>query len=220
VTAGVLTLALLLQASQTAPVLSFPEAGLDDPSAYQGYQTRFYRDSKQNAVQIYLEPKAGRIVLVWADAANESVGLTLRDPSGQPVRATWAADSAEVADSGPARSLEYALKVEAPRIELGWFVLGSMRIERDFVYAGRHLLPFSAPPFRVAEESLLVARVAGLPSAIRREHLALLPQRPARQHPRPGRPGRRLRRRDRGRGGGRMRLPPPIPIILRCHRRA
>lgn len=173
-TAGVLTLALLLQASQTAPVLSFPEAGLDDPSAYQGYQTRFYRDSKQNAVQIYLEPKAGRIVLVWADAANESVGLTLRDPSGQAVRATWAADSAEVADSGPARSLEYALKVEAPRIELGWFVLGSMRIERDFVYAGRHLLPFSAPPFRVAEESLLVARVAGLPSDIRREHLALL----------------------------------------------
>ena len=73
-TAAVVTLALLLQASQTAPVLSFPEAGLDDPSAYQGYQTRFYRDSKRNAVQIYLEPKAGRIVLVWADAANESGG--------------------------------------------------------------------------------------------------------------------------------------------------
>ena len=40
-TAAVVTLTLLLQASQTAPVLSFPEAGLDDPSAYQGYQTRF-----------------------------------------------------------------------------------------------------------------------------------------------------------------------------------
>jgi hypothetical protein len=174
VTAAVVTLALLLQVSQTAPVLSFPEAGLDDPSAYQGYQTRFYRDSKRNAVQIYLEPKAGRIVLVWADAANESVGFTLRDPSGQAVRATWAADSAEVADSGGSRSLEYGLKVEAPRIELGWFVLGSMRIERDFVYAGRHLLPFGAPPFRVAEESLLVARVAGLPSNMRGEHLGLL----------------------------------------------
>ena len=173
-TAAVVTLALLLQASQTAPVLTFPEAGLDDPSAYQGYQTRFYRDSKRNATQIYLEPKAGRIVLVWADAANESLGFTLRDPSGQAVRATWAADSAEVADSGANRSLEYALKVEAPRIELGWFVLGSMRIERDFVYAGRHLLPFNGPPFRVAEESLLVARVAGLPSDIRRDHLALL----------------------------------------------
>ena len=173
-TAGVIALALLLQATPTPPVLSFPEAGLDDSSAYQGYQTRFYRDSKRNAVQIYLEPKAGRIVLVWADAANESIGFTLRDPSGHAPRTTWAADSAEVADSGAARSLEYRLKVEAPRIELGWFVLGSMRIERDFVYAGRQLLPFQAAPFRVAEESLLVARVAGLPSSVRREHLALL----------------------------------------------
>ena len=173
-TAGVLALGLLLQAAQTGPVLSFPEAGLDDPSAYQGYQTRFYRDSKRNAVQIYLEPKAGRIVLVWADAANESVGFTLRDRSGKPVRVTWSADSAEIADSGSARTLEYGLRVEAPRIELGWFVLGSMRIERDFVYAERHLQPFSAAPFRVVEESLLVARVAGLPTDARREHLALL----------------------------------------------
>ena len=54
-TAAALGLALLLQAMQTEPVLSFPEAGLDDPSAYQGYQTRFYRDSKRNAVQIYLD---------------------------------------------------------------------------------------------------------------------------------------------------------------------
>ena len=172
--AGALGLAILLQAVQTAPVLSFPEAGLDDSSAYQGYQTRFYRDSKRNAVQIYLEPETGRIVLVWADAANESVGFTLRDRSGKPVRVTWSADSAAIADSGAARSLEYGLRAEAPGIELGWFVLGSMRIERDFAYAERHLQPFSAAPFRVAEESLLVARVSRLPSDTRREHLALL----------------------------------------------
>ena len=149
-TAGALALTLLLQTARTAPVLSFPEAGLDDPSAYQGYQTRFYRDSKRNAVQIYLEPKAGRIVLIWADAANESVGFTLRDRPGRPVRATWSADSAEIAGSGAARSIEYGLRVEASEIEIGWFVLGSMRIERDFVYAERHLKPFSAAPFRVA----------------------------------------------------------------------
>ena len=48
---------------------------------------------------------------------------------------------------GAARSLAYRL-ASAPRtIELGWFVLGSMRVERDFVYAGRQLKPFSAPPF-------------------------------------------------------------------------
>ena len=57
---AVLALAVLLQAgsspAQSAPtgivshavlpVLSFPEPGLDDTAAYQGYQTRFYRDSK------------------------------------------------------------------------------------------------------------------------------------------------------------------------------
>jgi hypothetical protein len=174
VTAGALALGLLLQAAQAAPVLSFPEPGLDDPSAYQGYQTRFYRDARRNAVQIYLEPTGGRVVLVWADAANESVGFTVRDGAGKPVPVTWGAEQAEVTASGSTRSIEYRLTVQAPRIELGWFVLGSMRIERDFVYAQRHLLPFSAPPFTVAEESLLVAGVGRLPMGERREHLALL----------------------------------------------
>ena len=173
-TAGALALALLLQAAQVAPVLSFPEPGLDDPSAYQGYQTRFYRDSERNAVQIYLEPKSGRAVLVWADAANESVGFTARDAGGRPVGATWGDDMASVAGSGAARSLEYRLTFDVPRVELGWFVLGSMRIERDFQYTERHLLPFAAAPFRVAEESLLVAGLARLPPEERRRHLALL----------------------------------------------
>ncbi|HEX2219959.1 MAG TPA: hypothetical protein VHG35_14235 [Gemmatimonadales bacterium] len=173
-TSGALALSLLLQAAQVAPVLSFPEPGLDDPSAYQGYQTRFYRDSKRNAVQIYLEPRSGRVVLVWADAANESVGFTARDPAGMPVRAAWAAETAQVAGSGPARSIEYQLTFDAPRIDLGWFVLGSMRIERDFQYAERHLLPFAAAPFQVAEESLLVASVGRLPVEERRHHLSLL----------------------------------------------
>ena len=173
-TIGALALALLFQAGQTAPVLAFPEPGLDDSSAYQGYQTRFYRDSKRNTVQIYLEPKGGRVVQVWADAANESVGFTVRDPAGRPVRMTWGAEPASVADSGDARRIEYRLTAAASRVELGWFVLGSMRIERDFVYAGRHLLSFRAPPFQVAEESLLVASVARLPTRERKRHLTLL----------------------------------------------
>jgi hypothetical protein len=171
---GTLALSLLLQARQTAPVLAFPEPGLDDSSAYQGYQTRFYRDSKRNAVQIYLEPRGGRVVHVWADAANESVGFTVRDAAGKPVRTTWGAEPADVADSGGTRSLEYRLTAGAPRIELGWFLLGSMRVERDFQYPGHHLLPFRAPPFQVAEESLLVADVARLPTEERRRHLSLL----------------------------------------------
>ena len=173
-TLGTLALPLLLQAAQVAPVLSFPEPGLDDPSAYQGYQTRFYRDSRRNAVQIYLHPATGRVVLVWADAVNESVGFTVRDAAGEPARVTWAAEEAEIGGSGSTRSIEFRLAVQAPRIELGGFVLGSMRIERDYVYAERHRLPFGAAPFQVAEESLLVAAVGRLPPAERREHLALL----------------------------------------------
>src|SRR5688572_16068990 len=79
-------------------------------------------------------------------------------------RATWGAEPAVIADSGAVRSLEYRLTAASPRIELGWFVLGTMRVERDFVYAGRHLLPFRGPPLRVAEESLLVAAVGRLPA--------------------------------------------------------
>jgi hypothetical protein len=173
-TLAAVALAVLLQAGQSTPVLAFPEPGLDDASAYQGYQTRFYRDSRKNVVQIYLEPKGGRVVHVWADAANESAGFTVRDAAGKPVRMAWGADSAAVADAGASRSIEYRLTTGASRIELGWFQLGSMRIERDFVYAGRHRLPFGSPPFQVTEESLLVATMARLPAEERRHHLALL----------------------------------------------
>jgi hypothetical protein len=173
-TPGGLALALLLQTSQVAPVLTLPEPGLDDTAAYQGYQTRFYRDSKKNTVQIYLEPRSGRVVLVWADAANESVGFTVRGAAGNPVRTTWGAEPAEVAGSGAERTIEYRLTAAAPRVDLGWFLLGTMRVERDFQYAGRHLLPFRAPPFQVAEESLLVAGLARLPPGERQRQLALL----------------------------------------------
>ncbi|MBA3318494.1 MAG: hypothetical protein H0T50_10445 [Gemmatimonadales bacterium] len=173
-TPAALALSLLLQAGQVAPVLAFPEAGLDDSSAYQGYQTRFYRDSRKNTVQIYLEPRGGRVVQVWADAANQSAGFTVRDAAGRPARATWGPESAKVADAGGSRSIEYRITTGAPQVELGWFVLGSMRVERDFQYAGRHLLPFTALPFRVAEESLLVTNVSRLPREERLRHLALL----------------------------------------------
>ena len=49
------------QSRTVQPVLAFPEQGLDDPAAYQGYQTHFYRDSKQNTVQVYLEPRGSRV---------------------------------------------------------------------------------------------------------------------------------------------------------------
>jgi hypothetical protein len=175
-TALALALALLVQAPPTrvAPVLTFPEPGLDDPAAYRGYRTRFYRDSKRNTVQIYLEPRGGRAVLVWADAANESAGFTVRDPRGRPASLEWDGHDATVSDSAGFRAIEFGLAAGVTAVTIGWPVLGSMRVERDFVYAKRHLEPFTAPPFVVQEESLLVASVAQLPEAERGKHLALL----------------------------------------------
>ena len=181
--ACVLTLALLGQvappaapdsvtpARRTMPVLSFPEADLDDPAAYQGYQTRFYRDSKGNALQVYLDAQSGRVVSVWADAADESAAFTVRDARGKPASLDWGAVEAEVSDSAGTRTVAFRLNIFAPRIQLGWFLLGSMRVERDFQYGKRHLSPFSSAPFYVAEESMLVANVAKLPAAERAKHL-------------------------------------------------
>jgi hypothetical protein len=156
------------------PVLAFPNPELDDTAAYQGYQTAFYRDSKDNTVQIYLQPATSRAVLVWADAANESVGFSARDERGQPTRLQWGSSSALVSDSGAERTIEFRLAAPVSTLELGWFVLGSMRIERDFVYAKRYQKPLDTGPFRVAEESLLVADVARLPDQERSRHLELL----------------------------------------------
>src|SRR5213076_2577574 len=76
-------LALLLSmqsapAREAPPVLAFPTAGLDDPAAYEGYTARLYRDSRGNSVEIYIEGTTGRMVHLWADALNESIGFTVR----------------------------------------------------------------------------------------------------------------------------------------------
>ena len=88
--ACLLVVPLLLQACQAAsggaeqtPVLEFPEAGVDDPAAYEGYVTRFFRDASGNTFQVYLNQRDGRVVHVWADAANESAAFTVRDAEGR-----------------------------------------------------------------------------------------------------------------------------------------
>src|SRR6266545_2996304 len=74
----------ILLAIQTAspreapPVLEFPTRGLDDSAAYDGYTARVYRDSRGNSVEIYHDAKTGRVVHLWADALNESIGFTTR----------------------------------------------------------------------------------------------------------------------------------------------
>ncbi len=169
-----IALALLLLQTTQAPVLSFPEPGVDDTAAYQGYRTRFYRDAKGNTVQIYIEPKGARVVNLWADAADESLGFNVRDPAGRALRVDWGADSATADASGAVRTLEYRLTAHARRATLGWFLLGTMRVERDFQYGKTHLRPYGRGTYYVAEESTLVANVGRLPADERRRELELL----------------------------------------------
>src|ERR1700737_5266431 len=77
------------QTHTAQPVLAFPEAGLDDPAAYQGYQTRFFRDTKGNVVQVYLDARRGGVVNLLADLVAGGVGFTVRDGNGKPLRLEW-----------------------------------------------------------------------------------------------------------------------------------
>ncbi|HJR66417.1 MAG TPA: hypothetical protein VJ802_08285 [Gemmatimonadaceae bacterium] len=162
------------QPQAVPPVLDFPEPGMDDPAAYEGYRTRFYRDAADNTVQLYLKGTEGRVVALLADAANESVGFTVRDSAGRPTAPAWGAVEAIRSATGDARSLEFRLRSDLRRIDLGWFLLGSMRVERDLQYQQRHLRPFDAPPFPRPELDTLIANVERLTDDERQRHLELL----------------------------------------------
>ncbi|GAC1486321.1 MAG: hypothetical protein NVS1B5_08660 [Gemmatimonadaceae bacterium] len=165
---------LAAQTRTVQPVLGFPEPGLDDPAAYQGYQTRFFRDSEGNVVQVYLDARSGRVVNLLADAMNESVGFTVRDGAGKPVRLEWGSANAIVSQAGNRRTIEYQLIANAPQILIGWILLGSMRVERDLQYSGRHLQPFDWPTFRLREQEELIANLDRLDRVERQRQLGLL----------------------------------------------
>ncbi len=162
------------QTRTVQPVLGFPEAGLDDPAAYQGYQTRFFRDTKGNVVQIYLDTRSGRVVNLLADAVDESVGFTVRDGAGKPIRLEWGSSDAIVSQSGNRRTIEYQLVANSPQIIIGWILLGSMRVERDLGYSGRELEPFAWPTFRLREQEELIANLDRLDPAERMREVGLL----------------------------------------------
>src|SRR5213596_1786258 len=127
-----LALLLVMQtapAREAPPVLQFPTAGLDDPAAYEGYTARLHRDARGNSVEIYIEGKTGRVVHLWADALNESIGFTAREGGGRGGQETTAAVAAVAAvafDQGGAtvgatggrggrRWLRYSLTVQGGR---------------------------------------------------------------------------------------------------------
>lgn len=178
---GVLLTLLAVNASPIAaqtrtvqPVLAFPEAGLDDPAAYQGYQTRFFRDTKGNVVQVYLDARSGRVVNLLPDAVNESVGFTVRDGAGKPIRLEWGSPDAIISQAGNRRTIEYQLVANSPEILIGWILLGSMRVERDLGYSGRQLELFDWPTFRLREQEELIANLDRLDPAERQRDLGFL----------------------------------------------
>ncbi len=156
------------------PVLEFPEIGLDDPATYQGYTTRFFRDSRGNVLQIYIKQYNGRLVNLWADAVNESISFTARDDEGNPAALTWQSSGAKVWESGQTRFVEYTLTAPSNILEIGHFLLGSMRKERDFQYFKRHLQPYNSEPFIENELTELIGLLEKMPEDIRARHLKLL----------------------------------------------
>lgn len=156
------------------PVLEFPDPGLDDPAAYQGYETRVFRDARGNALQVYLNHRIGRVVHVWADALDESIAFSVRDSSQHPAAVAWVSHSAAVAVSGGVRSLAYRLALGQGPVTVGLFLLGSMRVERDFQYQRRDSLPLDAAAFPQAELLQLIAHLGRLEGVEQHRQLALL----------------------------------------------
>jgi hypothetical protein len=164
-------------ARETAPVLEFPTRGLDDSAAYEGYTARVYRDSRGNPVEMYVDGKTGRVVHLWADGLNESIGFTVRDRGGQGGQEATAAVAAVAplafsaggatvgatggrGGGGGRRWLRYSLTLQGGRsIQIGQFLLGSMRIERDFGYGARVRDPINAPTFVVPEMAEFAKRM-------------------------------------------------------------
>src|SRR5688500_273891 len=164
------------QPRESPPVLSFPDSGLDDSAAYHGYQTRLFKDAAGNTVQIYLDSRSGRVIHLCADAEHESIGFTARS-GARPAQLRWDSDRATVSatpGTGRTRALEYHLAAYAPRIHLGLFLRGSMRVERDFQYAEAHRTRFAPTTFSLPEIERMLAAVERLDPTVRSQHLELL----------------------------------------------
>ncbi|HWP82743.1 MAG TPA: hypothetical protein VNN76_08820 [Bacteroidota bacterium] len=156
------------------PVLEFPQSGTDDPTRYHGYSTRFYRDAKENVVQIILNRATGRVVHLWGNSANEAISFTVRNPDGSPAALTWGPLVATVGETEHERTLTHEVRSSTSKLVIGHFMMGSMRKERDFQHFERHLLPFDSEPFHERELLELIENLLSLPESERKTHLSLL----------------------------------------------
>jgi len=161
-------------AQEVPPVLEFPQSGLDDTTTYRGYTTRFFQDTEANTLQIYIKQNSGRIVNIWGDAANESISFTARDDKDKAATLTWGSPGAKVVSKGRIRYIQYMLSSNVSKLVIGHFVLGTMRIERDFQHFKKHTLPFDSEPYITKELPELVGNLKQLPEDVRARHLTFL----------------------------------------------
>src|SRR5690606_12292687 len=93
------------------------------------------------------------VVHVWADADNQSLGFTARTADGRPADLEWGSEGATSSTDGTLRTLTYRLRSTSTELVLGHFLLGSMRVERDFQYAQAHLRPSGRSARRTCRRS-------------------------------------------------------------------
>ena len=177
----VLALAFLAQLAVASrpvtPVLSFPDPALDDTAAYRGYQTRFFRDGARNTLQVYMDQRSARVVHLLADADNASIGFTARDAAGKTAALDWGASGATISASERTRRFVHDLRARTSTLHVGSFVLGSMRVERDFQFFQKVGEPFRRIPYAIDDVDHLIAALDSLPPGLRTQHLARLPAR-------------------------------------------
>jgi len=165
----------LIMPQSISPVLEFPQPGLDDFSAYSGYQTRFYKDADNNSIQISIDKKVGRVVNLWADAADESISFSVKDTAGNPVELSWVTLNANNSTEKNERYFQYTLASSSPNIDIGLFILGSMRVERDFRYQNRFTLPLNTDTVFVQHELVdLINNIKSLPRDKQQSQLSAL----------------------------------------------
>jgi hypothetical protein len=70
--------------------------------------------------------------------------------------------------------MRYRLTADVATLEIGWFLLGTMRKERDFQGTGWHRRPYEDPPFILPELTGLIEALERLPGEHHESHLAAL----------------------------------------------
>ena len=125
---------------------------------------------RRNTVQVYLD-SARRARRAPLGRRGEREHRVLRPRRRRRAGSTFvgAAEGATLGVAGRARTMTYDLVADAPRVTLGWFLLGSMRVERDFQALG-------APPAPVRHAALRSSR--GRPAARPRSHPCPTPSAP------------------------------------------